>query len=77
MEQELQCIRSPCGGINDKPANSTHLGAEGTGVFGMGAHVPTQINSFLVPASSLPAVARSGCVPGLPPAASGWLPLLM
>ena len=44
------------GGITDRSANPTHLGAEGTSVFGMGARVPTQVISSLVPASRLPVV---------------------
>jgi hypothetical protein len=36
-------------------------------VFGMGARVPTQVISSLVPALRLPALAYSGSVPGLPP----------
>jgi hypothetical protein len=47
-----------------------HLGAQDTGVFGMGARVlppPPHVVSSLVPALRLPAVACSGSVPGLPP----------
>ena len=36
------------GGITDRSANPTHLGAEGTSVFGMGARVPTQVISSLI-----------------------------
>jgi len=53
------------GGITDTSVNPRHLGAEGNSVFGMGVRVPTQVNSSLVPASRLPAVAvvapRQGC----------------
>jgi len=45
-----------CGGITDRPANPTHLGAVGTSVFGMGAHVPNQVISSLVPTSRLPSL---------------------
>jgi hypothetical protein len=47
---ELQCVHCPCGGIADRSANPTNLGAESTSVLGMGARVPTHVNSSLVPA---------------------------
>jgi hypothetical protein len=48
-------------------ANPTHRGAEGAGVFAMGARAHAQAISSLVPASQLPAVAVvalcQGCHP--------------
>jgi hypothetical protein len=40
-----------------------HIRAEGTSMFGMGARVPAQVISSLVPASRQPVVACSGSVP--------------
>ena len=65
-------MRSACSeAITYRRSNPTHLGAEGTSVFGMGARVPTQVISSLVPASRLPVTLGSGTVWGLPPRHTG------
>jgi hypothetical protein len=61
-----------CGGITDRFANPTHLGAEGTSVFKMGARHPTQVISSQVPASRLPALRVEALCEGCHPAAQGW-----
>ena len=60
--------------ITYRNTNPTHLGAEGTSVFGVGARVPTRAYGSPVPASRLPDTLGSGSMWGLPPRHTGLVP---